>query len=102
MARVDLPSTVDATEEILMPASWRTLSRRWTSWALMVTWDLRYRVSSLSSRAAGWGTRLGRTMPWAATSASHSASAMSVLRPGTFFTWRALTNQSSAKRPSRP
>ena len=29
---------------------------------------------------------LGRTIPWAATSASHSASEMSVFLPGTFFT----------------
>ena len=35
-------------------------------------------------------------------SASHSASAISVLRPGTFFTWRALTSHSSSKSSSSP
>ena len=31
IALVDLPRTVDATEESLMPASWSTLSSRWIS-----------------------------------------------------------------------
>ena len=68
------------------PASWRTFSRRWISWARASTWVLLYLVSSRSSRISGGGTKEGRTIPWAATSANHSASERSVLRPGTFFT----------------
>jgi hypothetical protein len=33
MARVEVPKTLEATEEILIPASCSTLSRRWISWA---------------------------------------------------------------------
>ena len=54
------------------------------------------------ARSYGSGTTLGRTMPWAATSASHSASAMSVFRPGTFFTCWGLHSHSSSNRPSKP
>ena len=60
---------------------------------------LRYRVSPRSSRTGGGGTKLGRTMPWAATSASHSASERSVLRPGTFLTCRALHSHTRRSAP---
>ena len=62
---------------------------------------LAYLVSSRTSRMSGGGTKEGRTIPCAATSASHSASERSVLRPGTFFTCCALQSHSSSKRPSR-
>ena len=39
-------------------------------------------------------------MPWAATSANHSASERSVFLPGTFFTCAALHSHSSEKSPS--
>src|SRR5437764_1314693 len=78
--------TPEATEVILIPASCRVFSRRCISWARASIWVLRYRVSSRSSRISGGGTKEGRTIPWAATSASHSASDRSVFRPGTFFT----------------
>ena len=93
--------TSEATELSLMPASWRTFSRRWISLARASIWVLRYRVSSRSSRISGGGTKEGRTIPWAATSASHSASLRSVFRPGTFFTCWALHSHSSSKSPSR-
>ena len=49
--------------------------------------------------AAG-GTKLPRNSPCSNNSASHAASATSVLRPGTIFTCRALTNSNSKPRSS--
>jgi hypothetical protein len=95
MARPDWVRTFDATDVNLIPASWRTFSRRWISATRASIWVLRYLVNSRSSRIGGGGTKLGRTIPCAATSASHSASDRSVLRPGTFFTCRALHNHTS-------
>jgi hypothetical protein len=88
--RPDCVMTLEATEVSLIPASWSTFSSRWISATRASIWVLRYRVSSPSSRIGGGGTKLGRTIPCAATSASHSASERSVLRHGTFFTCRAL------------
>ena len=46
-------------------------------------------------------TKLGRIRPWASRSASQSASATSVLRPGTFFTWAALARNSVTSPSAR-
>ena len=86
MSRDDCDHTPEATEVSLTPASCNSFSRRWISRARMWAKPLRDRVSSRRARNSGGGTKLGRTMPWAATLASHSASDMSVLRPGTFLT----------------
>jgi hypothetical protein len=90
IARPDWVRTFEATEVSLIPASCSTFSSRWISAARASLWVLRYRVSSRSSRIGSGGTKLGRIIPCAATSASHSASVRSVLRPGTFLTARAL------------
>jgi len=90
IARPDWVRTLEATEVSLIPASCSTFSSRWISAARASICVLRYRVSSRSSRIGGGGTKLGRIIPCAATSASHSASVRSVFRPGTFLTARAL------------
>ncbi len=53
IARDEALHTVDATEVSLIPASWRTFSRRWISRARASTWVLRYRVISRNSRMSG-------------------------------------------------
>ena len=56
---------------------------------------VRERNSSRSSRSGLDGTKLGRISPQQTSSAIHSASLMSVLRPGTFLMCRALPTISS-------
>src|SRR3954471_14761083 len=46
---------------------------------------------------AGGGTKLLRSNPCSSSSASHSASSTSLLRPGRIFTWRLLTSRISSK-----
>ena len=60
-------------------------------------WDVRYRVKSRSSRITRGGTKWPRNRPCSSSSASHAASA-TVLRPGTIFTCRVLTNIGSKPR----
>src|SRR3954462_13977028 len=49
---------------------------------------------------AGGGTKLLRSSPCSSSSASHSASSTSLLRPGRIFTWWALTSRSWKARSS--
>ena len=82
---------------MLAPSS--TFWRRLTSAARSRMSDVRYRVSSRSSRRARSGTALPRSRPCRRRSAIHSQSRTSVFRPGTALMCWALT-RSSSKRPS--
>lgn len=99
MARADTPSTPEATDASLMLAPSSTLAMRFSSAARSRIRLVRYRVSSRSSRSGRSGTKLARSRPCRSRSAIHSASRMSVLRPGTALRWRALAT-SSSKLPS--
>ena len=89
-----------ATQSSLIPVSSSALCSRLASRARSWIWVLRYRVRFLSVRIGLGGTKLARSSPASASWHSHAASDMSVLRPGTCLTWRALTN-SSSKSSSR-
>ena len=84
-----------ATKVSLMPASSSTFSMRWTSRVRSRVRIVRARVRSRSSRIGSGGTNEARTRPCAPSCASQAASDTSVLRPGRFFTWRALVNTNS-------
>ena len=83
------------------PASWRILSRRCASRVRSSISGLAEPGKSRSSRIGGGGTKLARTSPCSISLQIHSASAMSVLRPGTLRMWRALSNQHSNASSSR-
>ena len=101
MSRPETPSTSEATDDSLMPASWSILSRRWASRVRSSIWALRYRVRLRSSRIGRGGTKLGRTSPCSVIWQIHSASFTSVLRPGTLRRCRALSSQHSRASSSR-
>ena len=62
---------------------------------LSCTSCLRVRNRPRSSCVAPSGTKLARIRPWARRSDCQAASLTSLLRPGTFFTCRALASTSS-------
>ena len=89
MSRPDTPMMLVSTEASLMLASSSVFCRRWTWLAASRTNCLRYAaMPDLLGRRIG--TKLARINPCASRSASQSASATSVLRPGTFLTCAAL------------
>jgi hypothetical protein len=96
----ETPNTLLITPASLMPAPSSRLSVRLRSAARVPTSALRWRTSSRSTRTSGGGTKLARTSPWRTSSAIHSASFTSVLRPGTALMWWALPTI-RAKAPSR-
>ena len=93
--RPETPSTLEATEESLIPPSCRVFSKRWTSRVRSSICALRYRVKSRSSRISLGGTKLGRTSPCSTSWQIHSASFTSVLRPGTLRRCWAFKSQHS-------
>ena len=82
----------EATEDSLIPASSSSFSSRWTSRPRSRVIAVRARVRSRSCRIGSGGTNEPRTRPCAPSWASQVASETSVLRPGRFFTCRALTS----------
>src|SRR4051812_28482752 len=100
IARPETPRTSEATESSLIPASSRVFWIRWHSDVCACTSRLRYRVRSRNCRIAAGGTKLPRSRPCSSSSANHSASSTSLLRPGTIFTCWALTSFSSANARS--
>ena len=84
-----------ATEDSLIPASSSSFSSRCTSRERSRVIAVRARVRSRSCRIGSGGTNEARTSPWAPSWASQVASETSVLRPGRFFTCRALTSITS-------
>lgn len=76
-----------------MPASTSTLCSRFFSALHMPTSFCRCRTTRRSWRNSTGGMNEARSSPALASVASHCASAMSVLRPGTALTCRALTTQ---------
>ena len=85
----------EATEDSLIPASSSSFSSRWTSRPRSRVIAVRVRVRSRSCRIGSGGTNEPRTRPCAPSWASQVASETSVLRPGRFFTCRALTSSTS-------
>ena len=79
-----------STEASLRLASSSVFWMRWTWEACSRTSCLRVRSRSRIARVPASGTKLGRIRPCASRSESQTASATSVLRPGTFFTCAAL------------
>jgi hypothetical protein len=59
------------------------------------------RETTRSSRRSFGGMKLPRSRPKRASWASHSESLTSVLRPGTFLTWKALTTRAGRPAASR-
>jgi hypothetical protein len=92
IARPDLPSSVEATDVNLIPASCITFSSRWIARVRSSTSVRRYRVKSRSARISAGGTKLGRTNPCSTSSAIHTESATSVFRPGTLRRCSALSS----------
>ena len=95
MSRPDLVNTLDATDDNFTPASSRTLWSRWVSRPRSSITDLRYRVRSRNARNGSGGMNDGRTRPCSSSDAPHTASATSVLRPGTLRMCRALITHTS-------
>jgi hypothetical protein len=97
--RPDTPVMSVATEDSSMQAD-SSFSNRWIfrvrPWVMWV----RALVKSRSCRIGSGGTNDARSRPWAPKSASQAASETSVLRPGTFFTSRALTSSTSRSASS--
>ena len=91
---------MEATLEILIPASWSTFSSRWIVRVRSFPCAVRSRVRSRSRRISGGGTKLGRTNPCCTSWQIHSESLTSVLRPGTLRKWCALSNQHSNRSSS--
>lgn len=87
------------TESSLTLASVSVFWMRWACRVCSRTICLRVRISVRSSCTSSSGTKLARTRPNAARSASHMASFMSVLRPGAALTWAALAT-ARVKSPS--
>ena len=71
---------LEATESILMPASWSTLPSLWTSDVLDCTTLVRYRRTSRAALMSAGGMKLPRSSPHSSRCTSHSASAKSVFR----------------------
>jgi hypothetical protein len=82
-----------ATDDNLIPASSSSFSSRWASLPRSRVTAVRVRVRSRSARIGAGGTNDPATSPCAPSWASQVASATSVLRPGRFFTCRALTSK---------
>ena len=93
IARALAPWMSATTTLMRIPASVSTLCSRFFSALHMPTNFCRWRATRRSWRKSTGGTRDARSSPARASVASHCASAMSVLRPGTALTWRALTTQ---------
>jgi len=92
MAARALAPWVSATTTLMrMPASTSTLCSRFFSALHMPTSFWRWRATSRNCRISSGGMNDARSSPALASVASHCASAMSVLRPGTALTCRALT-----------
>jgi hypothetical protein len=83
IARPDTPNTSLTTLANLMLALSSSLSVRFCSVVSVSDKERRSRTRSRRSRLGGGGTKLGLTRPWRTSSAVHSASLTSVLRPGT-------------------
>ncbi len=96
----ETPNTSLITPASLMPALSSSCSVRLRSAARVPTTALRWRTSSRSALISGAGTKLARTSPWRTSSAIHSASFTSVLRPGTLRMCEALPT-TTVKAPSR-
>lgn len=79
----EMPKTSDITLLSLMLALSSSLWSRLRSALRLWTSLRRYLVRSRSARSLGGGMKLGRISPWRNSSASHSLSWASVLRPGT-------------------
>ena len=90
IARPDLVAIEDATESILIPASCSTFPSRCSSEVRDSVIFLRYRITSRAAFTFASGMKLPASSPHSSRCTSHSASAMSVLRPGTFLTCPAL------------
>ena len=101
IARADTPVMLETTEVSFTPASSRSFSSRCASRLRSRVMTVRARVRSRSWRIGGGGTNEARTSPCAPRSASHAASETSLLRPGMFFTARALTSITSSSSSSR-
>ena len=86
MARSLTPITWLNTEPSLRLASSSVFYLRWTWLDCSRTSCLRVRSNERSSCVGASGTKLARMRPCASRSANQSASAISVLRPGTFLT----------------
>ena len=84
-----------ATQSSLIPVSSKALCSRLASWARSRTSVRRRRVSSRSSRTGLGATKLAFSSPNSNSWHNHTASLISVLRPGTFLTWAALHNSNS-------
>jgi hypothetical protein len=95
MSRPETVSTLEATEDSLIPASSRTLCRRWDSRPRSFTTTVRYRVRSRRARIGFGGTKLGRMRPCSVSSQIHTESATSVFRPGTLCRCSAFSSQHS-------
>ena len=91
MARALCPWMSLTSTLMRMPASTSTLCSRFFSALHMPTSFCRWRATRRNSRMRAGGMNEARSKPARASVASHCASAMSVLRPGTALTWRALT-----------
>jgi hypothetical protein len=98
MARALCPWMSATSTLMRMPASTSTLCSRFFSALHMPTRFCRWRATRRSWRICTGGMNEARSKPARASVASHCASAMSVLRPGTALTCRALTTQ--AIRPT--
>ena len=70
----------------MIPASCSTFPSRWISEVRDSVIFLRYRITSRAALIFASGMKLPASSPHSSRCTSHSASAMSVLRPGTFFT----------------
>ena len=80
-----------AIEVYVIPVDSISFSNRCVSRERSAVSSVRCLVRSRRCRMGQGGMNEARTNPWAASSASHCASETSVLRPGRFFAWRALT-----------
>ena len=91
--RPEAPNASDRNAVKRKPELCRNLSMRFF-WAVM-SWTmlLRYRVRCRSSRKVLSGIKLPFSNPARSNVAIHCASRISVLRPGTFFMWRAFTTR---------
>ena len=101
IARPETPSSLLATESILIPASSSTLASRWLSAVRCSISRLRYRVRARSAATSAAGMKPVRSSPCSCSSAIHWQSAISRLRPGTFRICAALHTHTSIPAPAR-